>query len=147
MLGHLPKDDGITHINIYSKGQTELGRLLSNFSRTPFTNPKYGEFTSVEGFWYYISSGFKYEELRTMFGYQAKMCGRRLEVVHTDKFEELIRESILLKLEQTPGLMEMFKNNQLPLTHYYYYGTVDNPKVVYPKGSEFILDELKKIKS
>lgn len=27
-----PEEDGITHINIYSKGSTELGRLLSNFA-------------------------------------------------------------------------------------------------------------------
>ena len=49
MLGYLPKDDGVTHINIYSKGQTELGGLLSNFSRTPFVHPKYGELAPFFG--------------------------------------------------------------------------------------------------
>lgn len=28
-----PDEDGRTHINIYSKGGTELGRLLSNFAQ------------------------------------------------------------------------------------------------------------------
>lgn len=30
-----PLEDGITHINVYSKGATELGRLLTNFAHTP----------------------------------------------------------------------------------------------------------------
>ena len=30
-----PKDDGITHINIYSQGKTQLGRFLSNFEPSP----------------------------------------------------------------------------------------------------------------
>ena len=46
--------DGIDHINIYSKGYTKLGRLLSNFTKSEFTHPIYGHFMSVEGFWYYI---------------------------------------------------------------------------------------------
>lgn len=46
-----PKNDGIDHINVYSGGATELGRLLTNFAHTPFEN-EYGKFESVEGFWY-----------------------------------------------------------------------------------------------
>ena len=42
-----PKLDGIEHINIYSKGKTELGRLLTNFAQTPFIHPEYGRFESV----------------------------------------------------------------------------------------------------
>lgn len=30
-----PEEDGITHINIYSKGKTDLGRMLSNFAKFP----------------------------------------------------------------------------------------------------------------
>lgn len=33
----LKENDGIDHINIYSKGKTELGCLLSNFAFSPFT--------------------------------------------------------------------------------------------------------------
>ena len=44
---YLPIDEGVTHINIYSKSKLELGKLLSNFAKTPFTHPVYGEFASV----------------------------------------------------------------------------------------------------
>jgi hypothetical protein len=43
-----PSEDGVTHINVYSRGNTELGRLLSNFAHTPFSHPEFGEFASVE---------------------------------------------------------------------------------------------------
>lgn len=36
-----PEMDGIDHINVYSKGKTELGKLLSNFARTPFENANF----------------------------------------------------------------------------------------------------------
>jgi hypothetical protein len=51
----IPEEDGVTHINIYSKGKTELGRWLTNFSYSPFNHPEYGKFLSMEGFWYWDS--------------------------------------------------------------------------------------------
>ena len=55
-----PDNDGIDHINTYSKGKTELGKLLTNFAHTPFVHPKYGEFQSVEGFWYFKKTGYSH---------------------------------------------------------------------------------------
>lgn len=52
-----PDEDGVTHINIYSKGKTELGRWLTNFSYSPFNHPEYGKFLSMEGFWCWVSTG------------------------------------------------------------------------------------------
>ena len=48
-----PMQDGITHINIYTQGKTQLGRALSNLFDCEFTVPGYGDFKSLEGFWYY----------------------------------------------------------------------------------------------
>lgn len=67
-------DDGITHINVYSKGKTELGRLLSNFSHTPF----YGNdilFNSVEGWWQWFTTGKEYDYLKYLYGFKAKKRG------------------------------------------------------------------------
>lgn len=50
---YLPKDDGIDHINVYSRGKTELGRILSNFSKTEIRKT-YGTFSSVEGLYHYL---------------------------------------------------------------------------------------------
>jgi hypothetical protein len=61
-----PHKDGIDHINIYSRGKTEVGRQLSNFAHTPFTHKDYGYFNSVEGLWYYLITGCKHENLSKM---------------------------------------------------------------------------------
>lgn len=49
-----PKMDGVTHINIYSKGKTQLGRVASNFAYFPFEIPNDGRFSSVEGYWHWL---------------------------------------------------------------------------------------------
>jgi len=62
-------DDGLSHINIYSKGMTELGRLLSNFANTPVNTPQDGKFTSIEGYWYWLlGKNDNREVLRTLHG-------------------------------------------------------------------------------
>ena len=48
------EDDGITHINVYSKGATALGRALSNFARIPVMVVPNGRFESVEAYWYWL---------------------------------------------------------------------------------------------
>lgn len=48
-----PEEDGIDHINIYSRGKTELGRVLSAFSECDISK-SYGEFKSIEGLYHYL---------------------------------------------------------------------------------------------
>lgn len=44
--------DSLTHINVYSNGKTQLGRLLSNFADTAITIGN-NTFASVESWWYW----------------------------------------------------------------------------------------------
>lgn len=50
-----PDEDGVTHINIYSKGKTELGRMLSNFTSFPIELDGQ-RFNSIEGVWFYFAT-------------------------------------------------------------------------------------------
>ena len=50
-MDYKPLNDGVDHINIYSRGKTQLGRMLSNFYLSPFNHPVYGGFNTVEGFY------------------------------------------------------------------------------------------------
>lgn len=109
-----PENDGIDHINVYSKGQTRLGRFLSNFADTPFDHPEYGRFRTVEGFWYWLMTGL--EELRHLPGWECKELGKRAKIKRT-------------QLEAYPRMKEMLQKNTLPLAHYYVY----NGKVIEPK--------------
>lgn len=118
-----PNEDGVTHINIYSRSLCRLGCFLSHFPRTPFVHPLYGNFESMEGFWYYAKTGFKHELLRGLYGFEAKSFGKKLDIVKRDDFLEIIKEANRVKLKTFPLMELALKNTNLPLTHYYVFGT------------------------
>lgn len=142
-----PAEDGVTHINVYSKGATELGRLLSNFAQTPFEHPIFGHFESMEGYWYYIRTGFQFGELKYMHGHAAKVHGKQEEVVPFPHFEAAILDGIRCKLRQNRGILKLLEDSTLPLTHYYWYGTVDNPKVIDQPQHQWQIDEIERIRA
>jgi hypothetical protein len=141
-----PNTDGIDHINVYSKGSTKLGRDLSNFAAIGIVHPEYGKFASIEGFWYWLATGLRYDELRYLSGYKAKQLGKTLPKSHLANFKAIIKEGLKLKLEQHLDLFKALKESTLPLTHYYWYGDIDNPKIVIPSDSQWILDYLTELR-
>lgn len=65
--------DGVTHINVYSRGETAVGRWLSNFTRCSLETED-GNFESIEGYWYWLTTHDC--ELRELHGFLAKKVGR-----------------------------------------------------------------------
>jgi hypothetical protein len=116
---YYPERDGVDHINVYSKGKTELGRLLTNFADTPFKHPVYGWFRTVEGFWYWLKTGMQYEQLRDVVGWEAKMLGKKWPSVEIEHFDTKIKTAIRAKLINHPNILRMLIDNELPLAHYY----------------------------
>lgn len=146
-IDYSPDGDGITHINVYSRGRTELGRLLSNFAHTPFKHPYYGFFSSVEAFWYWLSLGKKHDNLRSLYGISAKKAGAVINEElatngnkrpHIENFEAEIKFAILCKIEQNERLRDILKSSTLPLTHYYVWGDDKNYRVTYPEEYKWI---------
>lgn len=124
-----PDKDGVDHINIYSKGFTELGQLLSNFAHTPFELPNVGKFQSVEGYWYWLLT--KDDSLKELHGYAAKQYGRRCMNLapETKITKDILKAAYIAKLEANPNILEMLKQNTLPLKHYYMFdGRVHEPE-------------------
>jgi hypothetical protein len=121
------EDDGKTHINVYSKGATPLGRNLSNFADTPF-NCRDGNFQSVEGYYYWLGTDHpNRDELRGVAGWEAKSIGRlfvALSPRRVDDFKERIQEAILSKLWAHPHILEELQECKLPLTHYYNFAGI-----------------------
>lgn len=125
-----PINDGVDHINIFSRSKTEIGKILSNFAHTPFEHPRYGKFASIEGFWYYLKTGCMYHsELSGLYGSRAKAVGRKFEAVGHPGFEFELELALWCKVMQNPSIKDMVKASTLPFTHYYYYGTADNPAI------------------
>lgn len=124
-----PKLDGIEFINISTKGKTPLGRKLSHFVNIPLEHPKYGKFSSMEGFWYYIQLGSvsdtSKEELRRLHGYAAKSLGRQLlekykySMFKMEGFRKEIYVANKLKIIQNKEILDLVLSNKLPYKLFY----------------------------
>lgn len=126
-----PMEDGITHCNIYTRGATQLGKDLSNLSSFGIKHPKYGNFESLEAFWYWLSTGKEHDELRNLTGSRAKFEGKKLPRRQFPDFQQEFKEGMVLRLEQHPSLLEELKKSTLPFSHYYWFGSdPSNAKVI-----------------
>lgn len=117
-------EDGVTHINIYSKAKTDLGKWLSNFTHEPFTMPHKGEFNTIEGYWYWLQCGDN--RLRTLNGFKCKELGKQLidekSSALPPKFVDNIKAALDLKLKVNNTRPHQFSESYLPFCHYYEYG-------------------------
>jgi hypothetical protein len=119
------ENDGIDHINIYSKSKTELGRLLSNFSYSPITLKDDGFFTSIEGYWYWLLCAHPDKDLlRKEWGFKAKELGRYLNALdypakESSLFQGKVQSAIFEKANSLPRIQELITLTNLPFVHYY----------------------------
>lgn len=133
-------EDGVTHINIYSKGETKLGRDLSNFAALSVETLD-GSFASLEGYWYWLSispSLVAREKLRYIVGHEAKVLGKELrgaDYTIDPMFKLKIVHAMVGKLILHPSLFAAFKDSSLPFRHYYVYGGQE----IEPKSGQWIV--------
>lgn len=148
-LGWDPNQDGLTHINVYSRGLTVIGRFLSNFTFAPFVHPLDGRFASVEGYWYWLAvkpTHPRRDELRYAHGYAAKTLGRMFRGADwptLPDFQDRICMALRAKLGAYPDFLMLFRQPpHLPLAHYYVF---DGMTRAVPEA-QWMLDELDKIR-
>ncbi len=142
-----PEEDGTTHINIYSRGKTTLGRLLSNWTPCNLVTDE-GEFRSVEGYWFYLGTNHPDKnKLKYLVGYEAKKFGeelRKIDKIITPNFEDRIAKVIKYKIDNCLFASDRrdFYSSTLPFTHYYVYGT----KVVEQREFQWIVNKIEDIR-
>lgn len=144
-IGVDPREDGYSHINTYSQGETRLGRMLSNFYRSPVGIKGYGYFQSLEGFWYYLSTGCKNEKLREVWGAEAKKLGREMTRVEmeTEEFQDIFKRALCSKIMGNSDILNAFIDSSAPFVHYYWYGKdISNPHVVLCPQVDWMMDYL-----
>lgn len=135
-----PATEGRDHINAYSKSKTALGKRLTNMAGIPVNIPDEGVFETIEGYWYWLSTGRQYEELRHMDGFNAKKFGKNLPRFEVPDFKDKIRYALWLRFEQNPTLKENLIKSHLPIVHYYHWND-DDRTVAYPLF-DWVTDEL-----
>lgn len=140
------REDGVSHINIYSRGQTELGRMLSHFYRSPFKHPFYGKFNSMEGFWYYVKAAKPDDQLRRLVGFEAKLYGKELPTGPLyDSFYDVIVEANFHKIVQNPRIAQLMVDSTLPFDHYYLFPP--GPIFVRQAGFEWLVKGFEDIRA
>lgn len=138
-----PAQDGIDHINIYTKGATELGRFLSNFAHCPIVTED-GPFRTIEGLWYWLI--VKDDRLRTTNGFESKKLGRqnsKQDWLEDDESKEKIKRAISIKIESQPRMLKELIKSTLPLTHYYCYGD----KVINVPAASWIIEHIESVRA
>lgn len=141
----LPEDDGKTHINIYSRSNCELGRMLSHFYTATLEHPEFGSFANLECFWHYLATGCKHEKLRNMPAFKVKQLAKEIPKVIRDDFMEQIKIANELKILQHPSILYRFRDSTLPFEHYYAFG---NPPIIRrPKEAQELIDVFEKIRT
>ena len=134
MIDYKPEEDGVTHVNVYSKSRCLLGRLLSNFAHIPFEIDG-RKFESVESWWYYskmininsdalfpLFTDEQINEISGLIGKEAKKRFRELYKEDSQQFspkQDSLRKVYLLKAQAHEELRELLVKNELPLVHYY----------------------------
>lgn len=146
-----PNDDGVTHINVYSQANTELGRWLSNFTAVEVESEVGGTFASLEALYHYLKIFRTYtlnrmsahqdviqklEELKTKTGRDAQVLGRdikqlvRKKGVYTyevpdEEFDRIFTNALVTKLKSNEAMLSELKDeisDGKPLLHYYVVG-------------------------
>lgn len=117
--------DGFDHINVWSRGKTELGRALSHFAKAHFTHPVFGTFHSMEAYWHWLRSVNRPDHLRHLWGFMAKKAGKeQTTFLFEDRqmFMDLILDGNYHKISQNKDIEQMLVSSKLPFDHYYVYG-------------------------
>jgi hypothetical protein len=112
--------DGTEHINIWEFADTNLGRVLSSFTCMPFKHSIYGKFDSMEGFWYYIKSVSKDDNLRHLSGFNARTFGKTLDSVRVVDFRRIIADAHWQKIKAYEELALEISQLPVPFDCYYY---------------------------
>lgn len=131
-----PDEDGVSHINVYTRGKSKLGRDLSNFQECNIEHPYLGRFRTLEGLWYYMKTGFSDEMFRILNGFDCRKKGKAMDSQQYPLFTKMFKLGMVEKLAKSPSLQEDLIRNELPFVHYYNY----RGKVIIPPRHEWQIE-------
>lgn len=118
----LKESDGVDHINISLTGKTKLGQMLSFGYQLPFVHPYFGPFNCMDGFWYYIKTAERPDQMRYVSAAKARALAHKLTPAQVNNFEEIIVAANWHKIVQNQELYNEFIKSELPFDYYYLYG-------------------------
>lgn len=137
--------DGVDHINVTDDAVTSLGRSLSYRAKRPFVHTHFGNFNSVEGFWYYIQSVERDDRLRIMNAMAIKKFASKLTKRPVAKnFKAIILDANYQKIINDRRILAEIKDSILPFENYY---TNEHGIKIRPKYFFWMLPGLEEIRT
>lgn len=166
-----PKEDGKTHINVYSKGKTSLGRALTLMNNNKIFT-RHGEFVSFEAYYHFLKFYFAYQldcstskfedppyfVIRDILMYEKCQNAKERSYYlkknglwkdmdfskysRLPEFRERIYAAQLYRLKTNKWYKENFLLNDLPFLHYYIY----SGKVVLATNHQWVAEQLNYIR-
>ena len=135
--------DDVDHINISDNAVTELGQALSLRSKINFKHLIFGNFQSIESFWFYIRSTERDDRLRTLSGLGLNKFAKTLTLVLVKNFRAIILEAMYQRIYQNAALYDEFFKSELPFD---YYHTNENGIRIRPNFATWIIAGLEEIR-
>lgn len=123
-----PSQDGITHLNTHISGKTALGKFLAPGydDGEPINHPLLGPFRTVENLMCYANSN-GVDKLRSLKPKVARDIAKLHDSYTCNKFRELIRDGLILKVRQQPQMEHDLIRLEIPFEHYFLYNQVGVP--------------------
>lgn len=111
--------DGVDHINIWEKANTELGRFLAHGSNNDFNHSQLGRFNNMEALWHYVQSAERDDRIRNMRGRYLKNFSKQLTPMRVSNFKAIIMDSNYQRIQQYRPMVELMIATDLPFDCYY----------------------------
>lgn len=147
--------DGIEHINADFTGLTELGQLLgftSELSWThPYKNGLFGQFSSIQRWWYWILSPNLSDDFRTIHWTKFGVKQSEEGVAKVPNFHAVIVDAMYHRVVQYPDIVNAIKENTLRYDTYAFKagsevdGVKTVPSRIRPKRADWYVAGLEAI--
>ena len=118
-----PKLDGVSHINISSRGRTFLGRFLSHRTLCELNMPE-GRFLCVSAYWYHLTCK-EDSRLSHVNGWETELLAAQLsplprkQQLPAAELQAKIKKALDAKIKWSEYWQEEFTESELPFLHYY----------------------------
>lgn len=132
--------DGVDHINIWTRGATEIGQVLDMDFEMPWVHPRYGRFLSLSSFWYYVTSHDLDRGLMMLPSHVLRKRGSTQNHQATrktvDNLRALMIDAAYHRIISVPEVAESLRETNLPLDNYVVVAR-STPPQRHPRGLAF----------
>lgn len=112
------KGDGVDHINIDYYGETKLGVLLDFSNNMWFKHSIFEDFSTISGFWAYIRSEERHDDLRRLVGRKLQELSQEMTNRKVKHIRAMVMDAAYQRIKNNQDLMKMFFENELPFDMY-----------------------------